>query len=159
MKWSTLCWQDAEFLMLMLVVHTLNTVLWRVNRDIIRWTVNVNSYNLNKSWQWILGARGSVVGWGTILQAGRSAVRVPDKVDFFNLPNLSSRTMALVSTQSLTKVAPGIFLGVKSGRRLGLTTLPPFVCRMSENVGAWTSRKPKGLHGMYTDNFTFYSEY
>jgi hypothetical protein len=26
---------------------------------------------------------------------------------------------------------------------------------MSENVGASTSRNPKGLHGMYRDNFTF----
>jgi hypothetical protein len=25
---------------------------------------------------------------------------------------------------------------------------------MSENVGASTSRNPKGLHGMYRDNFT-----
>jgi hypothetical protein len=28
------------------------------------------------------GARGSVVGWGTMLQAGRSPVRVSDEVDF-----------------------------------------------------------------------------
>jgi hypothetical protein len=28
--------------------------------------------------------------------------------------------------------------------------------RMSENVRAWTSRKPKGLHGLYGDNFTFF---
>jgi hypothetical protein len=27
---------------------------------------------------------------------------------------------------------------------------------MSENVGASTSRNPKGLHGLYGDNFTFY---
>jgi hypothetical protein len=27
---------------------------------------------------------------------------------------------------------------------------------MSENVGASTSRNPKGLHGLYRDNFTFY---
>jgi hypothetical protein len=26
---------------------------------------------------------------------------------------------------------------------------------MSENVGASTSRNPKGLHGLYRDNFTF----
>jgi hypothetical protein len=30
-----------------------------------------------------------------MIQAGRSPVRVPDEVDFFNLPNPSSRTMAL----------------------------------------------------------------
>jgi hypothetical protein len=58
--------------------------------------------------------------------------------------------MALVSTQPLTE----IFLGVKSGRRVGLTTLPPSISRMSENVGASTSRNPKGLHGLYRDKFT-----
>jgi hypothetical protein len=39
-----------------------------------------------------------------MLQAGSSPVRVPDEVDFFNLPNPSSRTMALGSTQPLTKM-------------------------------------------------------
>jgi hypothetical protein len=28
------------------------------------------------------GALSSVVGWGTVLQAGRSSIRVPDEVDF-----------------------------------------------------------------------------
>jgi hypothetical protein len=28
---------------------------------------------------------------------------------------------------------------------------------MSENVGASTSRNPKGLHGLYRDNFTFFT--
>jgi hypothetical protein len=51
------------------------------------------------------GARGSVVGWGTMLQAGRSPVREPDEVDFFNLPNPSSRTMALGSTLPLTEMS------------------------------------------------------
>jgi hypothetical protein len=46
-------------------------------------------------------------------------------------------------------------MGVKSGRRIGLTILPPSVSRMSENVGASTSRNPKGLHGLYKDTFTF----
>jgi hypothetical protein len=41
--------------------------------------------------------------------------------------------------------------GRKSSRRVGLTTLPPSMSRMSEN-GASTSRNPKGLHGL--DNFT-----
>jgi hypothetical protein len=77
-----------------------------------------------------------------MLQARRSPVQVPDEVDFFSLPNLSSRTM----------VDSGIFLGVKSGRRVGLTTLPPSMSRMSENVGASSSRNPKGLHGLYWQN-------
>jgi hypothetical protein len=44
-----------------------------------------------------------------MLQAGRSPVRVPDDVDFFNLPNTSSRSMALGSTQPLmsTRNFPG----------------------------------------------------
>jgi hypothetical protein len=39
----------------------------------------------------------------TLLQAGRSTVRVPDEADFFNLPNPSSRTIVLESTQPLTE--------------------------------------------------------
>jgi hypothetical protein len=51
------------------------------------------------------GARGSVVGWGSMLQGGRSPVRIPDEVDIFNLPNPCSRTMARGSTQPLTKMS------------------------------------------------------
>jgi hypothetical protein len=40
-----------------------------------------------------------------MLQAGRSPVRVPDEVDFFNLPNPYSRTVALGSTQPLTEMS------------------------------------------------------
>jgi hypothetical protein len=40
-----------------------------------------------------------------MLQAGRSPVRIPDEVDFFNLPNPSSPTMALGSTQPLTEMS------------------------------------------------------
>jgi hypothetical protein len=40
-----------------------------------------------------------------MLQAGRSPVRVPDEVDFFNLSNHSSRTMALALTQPLTEMS------------------------------------------------------
>jgi hypothetical protein len=48
-----------------------------------------------------------------MLQAGRSPVRVSDEVDFFNLPNPSSRTMALRSTQPLTKMITMNFPGGK----------------------------------------------
>jgi hypothetical protein len=51
------------------------------------------------------GARGSIVGRGTMLQAGRLRVRVPMRWSFFNLPNPSSRTMALGSTQPLTEMS------------------------------------------------------
>jgi hypothetical protein len=45
--------------------------------------------------------------------------------------------------------------GVKSGRRIGLTTMSPSVSRIPENVGTSTFRNPKRLHGRYRDNFTF----
>jgi hypothetical protein len=51
------------------------------------------------------GVRGNVAGWGTTLQAGRSRDRIPDEVYFFNLPNPSSRTMALGSTQPLIEMS------------------------------------------------------
>jgi hypothetical protein len=40
-----------------------------------------------------------------MLQVGRLQVRVPDEVDFFNVPNTSSRTMALTSTQPITEIS------------------------------------------------------
>jgi hypothetical protein len=40
-----------------------------------------------------------------MLLDGRSPVRVPDEVDFFNLPNTSSRIMVLGSTQPLTEMS------------------------------------------------------
>jgi hypothetical protein len=48
------------------------------------------------------GACGSVVGWGSMLDVERAPVRVPDEVNFFNLPHSSSRIMVLGSTQPLT---------------------------------------------------------
>jgi hypothetical protein len=103
----------------------------------------------------LIGAPGSVAGWGTMLQAGRSPVRVPNEMDVFHSPNPSSRTMALGSTQHLTDMITRNLPGGKKRPRVGLTTLPPSVSRMSENAGASTSRNPKGLHGLYRDNFTF----
>jgi hypothetical protein len=94
-------------------------------------------------------SRGSVVGWGTMLQAGRLPVRVSDEVDFFSLPNPSSRTMALGSTQPLTEMSTRNLPGRKKRTERRANN------RMSENVIASTSRNPTGLHGLYGDNFTF----
>jgi hypothetical protein len=48
-----------------------------------------------------------------MLQAGRSPVRVPDEVDLSNLPNPSSHTMTLESTQPLTVISTRNFPGGK----------------------------------------------
>jgi hypothetical protein len=51
-------------------------------------------------------ARGNAVGWRTMLQAGRSRRSIPDEIiGYFNWPNPSSCTMAMVSTQPLTEMS------------------------------------------------------
>jgi hypothetical protein len=106
-------------------------------------------------------ARGCVVARGTILQTERSPVSSPGwgGFFFFNLHNASGRTMALGSTQPLKQWVPGIFLVKKSGRRLGLTNLPPSVNRMPENVVASTPHNHKDLHGLYRGSFINYLPY
>jgi hypothetical protein len=70
-------------------------------------------YIVNKRHMDDTGNCGGVVDWDTMLQAGRSRDLIPTRWIFFNWPNPSSLTMALGSTQTLTEMSTGIFLGVK----------------------------------------------
>jgi hypothetical protein len=63
--------------------------------------------------------------------------------------------MAFGSTQPQTDMSTTKFPAGKGGRPIELTTLPPSVSRMSENVGASTSHSPKGLHDLYRHSFTY----
>jgi hypothetical protein len=96
------------------------------------------------------GARGSIVGWDTILQAGRSRVRFQIRSLNFSIelilpphygPGVGSASNRNEYQESSWRI--------KGGRRARLTTSRPSVSRLSrQNVRASTSHNPMGRHGL-----------
>jgi hypothetical protein len=70
-----------------------------------------------------------------------------DEVDLFNLPNPSSRIVALRSIEPLTEISTGDIFGGMAAGAYGRQNSQPFMSRFSkENVGASTSHNPMALH-------------
>jgi hypothetical protein len=105
----------------------------------------------------VLSARGSVVGWGTMLQAGKPRIRFSMKsLILFNLPNPSIRNMVLRSTQPLTEMRTRKIPGGK-GRPAHKADNLTAICEPT----VWKMWEPRPLTPpwafCYRVSFTFFS--
>jgi hypothetical protein len=85
-----------------------------------------------------------------MLQVGRSRVRISTmSLNSFNLPNLSSRTMAMGFTQRLTKLSTKrSFLGTAWPARMADNLTDICEPKSLDNVRSSTTHNPIGLHGL-----------
>jgi hypothetical protein len=84
-----------------------------------------------------------------MLQAGRPLVRFPTETNIFsNLPQSSSRVLGLGLAQPLTEVSTRNLPGGRARPASKLRTLPPSVCRLSENVTALKSHNSIDLYSL-----------
>jgi hypothetical protein len=98
----------------------------------------------------ILEAGDSVFDWGTILQARGSWVQfLMRQFHFVQFNNsFQSHLGAGVCSSCNRNEYQESSLGVKQDRHIRETTLPPYVSRCLENVGASTSHNSLGLHSL-----------
>jgi hypothetical protein len=93
----------------------------------------------------LMGERGSVVGWSTVLKDFKFAGSIPDEViGFFNLPNPSSRNMTLGLTHPVTESSTTNLPGDKVRLARKANNSLSSVRKLSWNDGSLDTSQPNG---------------